>query len=148
MGLDWIIDPKPKPGFEDEFEIIKKELNQLENEEYCLGCNSDIKNRLNELNARFGDISISPIKTSSQFGNEYDTKMRGKIIARADFFSENLQNSCYSHMNPDYMVKLSNMIDIELKFANITDEKKEIYMLVVDWLRFWSGQGHGLTVWW
>ncbi len=204
MGLDWIVKPKAKPGFEDEFtkleeqiKILEKRLEVVEKEKY-----ESLNLQLEDCKEKYKNVSIqvyetaktyrigsNPEKDLEIFHKEIETDIgknqdftfekflhenkgklypsdsipdsigdngsfltssydyRGKIIATSDYFSDNLQNMCYSDMDPHDMLELASKIENELYKVDKTDWEHDEYVRAIKWLRFWANAGHGIWAW-
>ena len=204
MGLDWIVKPKAKDGYKDQFIKLNEEIYELEN--IKTSNDSEKKKGISEqidfLNKKLKEISVQVYETAQTYiigsnpekdleifkkeiekdiGNvpEYtfekfleknngklytsmsindsignngsflvsDFDFRGKIISRSEHFSDELQNMCYSDMEPEDMFILANKIQNELTNVDKSDDMYPTYLHAINWLRFWASNGHGIHAW-
>lgn len=204
MGLDWIVKPKAKIGFENEFIKLRQEIKELEDKLNSSDkkMHKTLNTQLTQYKENFKNISIQPYETAKTYiigtnpekdleifhkeieadigkhedftfekfvhknkGKLYTAESlpdslgnngsfltssydyRGKIIARCEYFSDDLQNMCYSDMEPDDMLKLASKIENELYKIDNSDCMYEEYIRAINWLHFWAKSGHGIYAW-
>lgn len=208
MGLDWVLKPKPKPGFEEEYHRYNNKIKILEkklDKNYSKELQEKIQPEIDELTKKLNEVAISSYETANSYKYGSDDKIdleiynkcindvhlndfnkvitfdefkkqnkdkyftdfadkdslasngsfavsdldfRGKIIARSEHFSEELQNKCYSDMEPSDMIELADMIESELSNVEPEDDMIPIYIHAIKWLRYWASKGHGVFAWW
>ncbi len=167
MGLDWLVNSKPKINGNNEanFYKIKNKIKKLDYEN-----NIDNENEIDELKQSLKEISISPEDTINSLTNQglegdlnefllggsfltSDHDFRGKLVSNSDLISENLADEAYINHDANESIKYADKLEKELseyKYDELDEEEQEDYddiILAIKWLRFWGKHGHGFSVW-
>ncbi len=170
MGLDWLVNSKPKlnENNESNFYKIKNKIKRLDNEN-----NEENENEIDDLRERLKEISISPedtinsltnlgleeeLNTAKEFliGGSFLTSnydFRGGLVSNSDLISEKLTDEAYKNHGAKASIKYADKLEKELSeyiYDELDEEEKEDYddiILAIKWLRFWGNHGHGFSAW-
>ncbi len=165
MGLDWVVNYKPKNGNESSFYKIKNRIKTLENNTN----DSSNENEIEDLRNSLKNISITPedtinnlseqelIETEDIFeGGSFLTSnhdFRGKLVAYSELLNDDLIEEAHDNHGAKKSIEYADKLEQQLSkynYDNLNEDEQEDYddiIRAIKWLRFWGKHGHGFTAW-
>ncbi len=163
MGLDWLVNYKPKIGNEETFYNIKNKIKQLDKDE------TDNEDELESLRNGLKEISITPEDTINSLSSEElkdaedifeggsfltsNHDFRGKVLSYSELIDNDLIEEAYINHGDKKSIEYANKLEhslSEYKYDELEEEEQEDYndiIQAIKWLRFWGKHGHGFTAW-
>jgi hypothetical protein len=163
MGLDWLVNYKPKTGEDNSFYKIKNKIKRLDKEE------TNNEDELESLRNALKEISITPEDTINSLslaelketedifeGGSFLTSnhdFRGQVVSYSELINDDLIEEAYKNHGAKKCIEYANKLEhkiSEYKYDELEEEEQEDYNDInqaIKWLRFWGKHGHGFSAW-
>lgn len=166
MGLDWMLQNKPRDNADDKEEYYKLKYKlKLLKSDINYEIIDDTYVEMEQLEEQLNNISISPNETAailteneidilndcivggSFVSKDYD--FRGKVIGRADLLDEELQMEAYENHTAEECIEYAIKLELYIQHLNRDDldendqEDYDYLIKAIKWLKFWGFRGHG-----
>jgi hypothetical protein len=164
MGLDWIIEYKPKDNQFELFYKIKHQLKSLyesndsTSEEIASNLEEQLKNITNSPEYTVNNLNDDGLNEYTEFMNNKHyliniRDFRGEFIAQSELLNDELKEEAYKYHNPENCIEYAIKLELFLENINLEELDEDLLydynsiIKAIKWLKFWGKNGHGYSPW-